>query len=542
MKAIVHIGTEKTGTTSIQEFLYQNRKKLSVAGFHFLQSAGKRNNRAIPAYCLGETSRDDYFRSHGIRTQQERQAFKKKFLKTFDAEIKTLPQHITTVIISSEHFHSRITTDSEINNLSKFFSGYFDEVKIVCYLREQATTCQSYYSTILRNGGTQSFSEFLEKHCEPQNIYFNYNAMLTNWARYFGVESLDISLFFRERFLNGNLLDDFTAKIDPALIGTLSKTAEIQNQSLTPFGQALSRAVNMIFPMHTSPSEDTAIRDRCKEIIRHRLPGTGQQPSSEERMSIYSSFIESNTLVQQKFFPTVNPLFESPDEVVVPRVSIDQADLDVLIAVLDLIAKQGRDQFLESGYGRVCTFFFSCINEITNLAISTDDKNEKEDNALFMENCGYSLRELALRVERRDVRLAHILMNLADRMGLDAPDVTDKLIEYKKRIASPLIPKFMFMYRPAANLSELQKKELGEKLRPWVLALPVPVGAFFTPIESTKVLASESALYEGASVSYDGYSLIEANSVAEACAIAKRCPLIAFGGKVEVLQLASVGD
>jgi hypothetical protein len=75
-----------------------------------------------------------------------------------------------------------------------------------------------------------------------------------------------------------------------------------------------------------------------------------------------------------------------------------------------------------------------------------------------------------------------------------------------------------------------------------VLALPVPVGAFFTPIVNAKVLASESALYEGASMSYGGYSLIEANSVAEACAIAKRCPLIAFGGKVEVLQLASVGD
>ena len=76
MKAIVHIGTEKTGTTSIQKFLFQNRKKLRNGGFHFLQSAGSTNNRALPAYFIAEHLYDDFYRDEGILTLEAKTAFR----------------------------------------------------------------------------------------------------------------------------------------------------------------------------------------------------------------------------------------------------------------------------------------------------------------------------------------------------------------------------------------------------------------------------------------------------------------------------------
>ena len=35
MKLILHIGTHKTGTTALQQFLHANRRRLAARGFHY---------------------------------------------------------------------------------------------------------------------------------------------------------------------------------------------------------------------------------------------------------------------------------------------------------------------------------------------------------------------------------------------------------------------------------------------------------------------------------------------------------------------------
>jgi hypothetical protein len=361
--------------------------------------------------------------------------------------------------------------------------------------------------------------------------------MLANWERGFGFYCLDVSLFLQEQFLHGDLLDDFTAKIDTALVGKLDKPGKVDNESLSPFGQALARAVNIIFPRSTVMPDEGVMRDRCKKIIMERLSGRGQLPSVESRTSIYDSFIESNAIVQQKFFPEVHPLFEPPDDLVVPGASIDGTDFDVLIEILNLIAKEAKNQFVTGDYARVCTIFFSSINGITNLVSNGDDKNKGSGRTIFSEKEAFILRDLALRAERRDVRLALTLMKLANRIGSDVPGITEKLSEYRERLARPRKLQFMFMYRREGMPLDSHKKELSENFRRWVDALPVPSGAFFIQIENTTTLSSNGAINDGSSSEFVGYSLIEADSLAEAHEIAQQCPLIAIGGVIDVLQV-----
>jgi hypothetical protein len=266
LKAIVHIGTEKTGTTSIQRFLFQNRKKLRAGGFHFLQSAGKTNNRALPAYFVAENRFDDFYRDEGITTLEAKTEFRKQFLQKFEHEIGTLPKSVHTVVISSEHFHSRIRTREEMDKVHAFLSTYFDDIKIVCYLRDQSSTCASYYSTGLKSGNPATFMEFFQR-CIPENYYFNYFEMLSNWERCFGFNALDVSLFSRKSFRNNNLLDDFTSKLDPSLIGSLNRDIEIENESLTPVGQAMARGMNLAFPVRAVRPELAQIREKCKASI-----------------------------------------------------------------------------------------------------------------------------------------------------------------------------------------------------------------------------------------------------------------------------------
>lgn len=309
VKAIVHIGTEKTGTTSIQKFLHLNRKKLRKAGFHFLQSAGKMNNRALPAYCISDERYDDYYFRKGIDTPQGRLEARKEFLQSFEAELDSLPSHVHTVIISSEHFHSRIKTDEEMSNVYKLFSTYFDPIHIVCYLREQGETCVSYYSTTLRTGERRPFNEFMQ-NCRPSNTYFNYNSMLEMWERYFGQDSLDVSVYERETFLNGDLIDDFCAKFSPELVGHLSKEFETENESLTLAGQALIRALNNAIPVDSSSAKAMKLKLRLQGIVYRGMKGRGQQLRLEDQMAIRDSFAPGNESVRQKFFPQRQELFK----------------------------------------------------------------------------------------------------------------------------------------------------------------------------------------------------------------------------------------
>ncbi|MDZ7783905.1 MAG: hypothetical protein U5K56_13550 [Halioglobus sp.] len=191
---------------------------------------------------------DDFFFSQQVETLEQRNAFKAEFLARFEQELASLPESVHTVLISSEHFHSRIRTEEEMDNVRRLLSTYFDPIRIVCYLREQVITCTSHYSTSLKAGKTNGFVKFMER-CSPRNYYYNYVDMLANWERSFGVEALDIALFDRDRFLNNDLLDDFTARIDPELVGTLNKNIEVANESLSPAGQALALGVNRAFPI-----------------------------------------------------------------------------------------------------------------------------------------------------------------------------------------------------------------------------------------------------------------------------------------------------
>ena len=302
LKVIVHIGTEKTGTTSIQQFLYQNRRKLRRAGYHFLQSAGKINNRALPAICIGEDRFDDFFRSQGILTTEDRRVYRERLLSEIESEINSLPRGVHTVLISSEHFHSRIRTEEEMDAVHAVLTRFFDGIRVICYLREQVTTCSSYYSTSLKSGGTESFSKFMQR-CAPSNYYFNYLTMLANWERCFGFDALDVALFDKSRFLNGDLLDDFSARVDPALVGKLNKKIQIANESLSTAGQALALGVNQAFPIRTARAELAVLRDKSKKLIYQRLKGKGRRPSLETQREMFQAFGDCNEDLRKKILP-----------------------------------------------------------------------------------------------------------------------------------------------------------------------------------------------------------------------------------------------
>ena len=114
-RAVLHIGTEKTGTTSIQRFLLNNVQTLSDKGYLFPSSCEYLSNRNLVIYAKQDVpngylgSQLDF--SDGKENwNSEFVSLHKKEVKEFQADGYVDP----TVIYSSEHLQSRLTKKDEI--------------------------------------------------------------------------------------------------------------------------------------------------------------------------------------------------------------------------------------------------------------------------------------------------------------------------------------------------------------------------------------------------------------------------------------------
>ena len=59
MHCFLHIGVEKTGTTSIQKFLYLNRALLNQNGYQLTDSLSKPNNTGITVLSLSSLKNEN---------------------------------------------------------------------------------------------------------------------------------------------------------------------------------------------------------------------------------------------------------------------------------------------------------------------------------------------------------------------------------------------------------------------------------------------------------------------------------------------------
>jgi hypothetical protein len=193
----LHIGTHKTGSTTIQHYLKEHRSQIEGQGFYYpmegayfyppeaspsLLAHAVLNNR--PKY-IGRTEVNLDTCVHDMRR---------------DIELSPCPN----VIVSSEHF-SLASTREDVLRIANVFSGLFEKITVVVYLRRQDTRLESYWSQHVKTGLiVQSFSDYLTAHAG-----WNYSEMLKPWIEVFSQECLVIRPFEKSQFFENNLVSDF---------------------------------------------------------------------------------------------------------------------------------------------------------------------------------------------------------------------------------------------------------------------------------------------------------------------------------------------
>jgi len=351
LQAFIHIGTEKTGTTSIQAMLQANRANLLGQGVAYLKSPGLRSHRELAAYCMRADRFDDFFKANFITTAEERAAYRAKFLKRFLSELAHLPPAVHTVLASSEHFHSRLLHQDEMETLRQLFAPLCERITVITYLRPQVDTAISDYSTALKCGHVASLHDFVHSRCVPDNPYYNYQEYLQKWAGVFGRENLRVRLFDRAEFVNGDLLQDFLAQLTPGLAEFVNTGLAPQNRSLDQLGQCLLKAVNRHLPQFIEGLGFNELNMDLVRLISVRAAGPSPQLEQELRKAVQARFAAGNEQVRREYFPQRPRLFAqdaATEELPVRRPALDPAQEALLGEVINLLAQALKRQVREN--------------------------------------------------------------------------------------------------------------------------------------------------------------------------------------------------
>lgn len=194
MQLLLHIGTEKTGTTTFQKWFSENRQALKHQGIWYAKSLGIPNHRKISICARGADRPDDGFWQMGITNPEQYRQFYAQVKKDFDREVEeALKQKCRYFIISNEHLHSRMTSDRMVHQVKDFIGTRFQSIQIIVHLRPQVDVAVSLASTASRVGKKVNRA-FFEK-IDPNGHYFNYNFLISLWESVFTTKDILIIPF-----------------------------------------------------------------------------------------------------------------------------------------------------------------------------------------------------------------------------------------------------------------------------------------------------------------------------------------------------------
>ncbi|MCL5776523.1 hypothetical protein M1105_05915 [Limibaculum sp. FT325] len=192
-RCIVHLGCEKTGTTSVQAHFARNRAGYRAAGVLYPKtgcdprgSVHKRISGAI----------------RGEPPEVEAEVF-----EALAAEVAGAGG-CGTVVLSSEFFHSQFRRHARIAALRDALGAIFDRVELILYVRRQDRMALSMHSTALKGGWTAEKNP-LSVRKGKGDYYFDFAAIADNWAGVFGRDALKVRIYDRRLLLNGSIVDDF---------------------------------------------------------------------------------------------------------------------------------------------------------------------------------------------------------------------------------------------------------------------------------------------------------------------------------------------
>jgi hypothetical protein len=333
---ILHIGLSKTGSSSIQRVLANQRDALREQGVYMPHSPGFANHALLPASLVND--RRSLWGFHPATWEGLSPAGRlARFEAEWRAEMAALPDWATRCVITAEQIGGLLRQDDEAARLGAALAPYFGSVQLIVYLRRQDSHTASAYTQWLRGGVLREPG--LPDGGPAAQPELDYGALLDRFARVFGDASICPRIFDRAELVGGDVVEDFlhiTGLTLPVLAEAPNKQS---NLSLTLGGQALLLAAGRRLAATTGGDawRDTPQWRRLAEAVNERLPGRGWRPTRAEAEAFMAAFAATNEHARARFLPHRASLFSQdfsdlPEHPVLPQPDmLSEAALDVLL-------------------------------------------------------------------------------------------------------------------------------------------------------------------------------------------------------------------
>ena len=214
MKAVLHIGIGKAGTSSIQAFLDNNRSLLKSIGVFYPKDLhrgrlGGDNQKGLAMICSKFRKEHIFFRQQSISSPITLDAYKKKVISAYRLQLQQ-NRDARIAVVSAEHFWSELTNIDDISRLRDLLEEIgLHVIHIVMHVRNQYEWLESFIHQKHRESSkVDSFQKLGSAWIRSR---LDYAATHHCWTSIFRDSQFSIRAVSSERLFlkDGSLLLDF---------------------------------------------------------------------------------------------------------------------------------------------------------------------------------------------------------------------------------------------------------------------------------------------------------------------------------------------
>ncbi|MGB3625914.1 MAG: hypothetical protein WA989_08795 [Henriciella sp.] len=302
---LAHVGMNKAGSTTIQEWLRANRDELrqqyivydpledgppDTLTHDFGFAAIGLTNRRLSAPARARFK---------IETPEDHREKREEFMRRADASIEAAGERL--YVISSERLQGWLINDEELTRFADWLSARFGKVEYVIYARDQLDWYASAYAQAIKTGLALTLETFMSRH-----PLIDYAAMAERWAGVAEPGCVTVRLLERDSLSGGSLIPDFADLIGANPGGM----ADLPRQNLSMTAEAIGEMAELNARVEADPAlaNDPAIKAERQELIK-TVDGPPFKLPQAVALDIARRHAASNEKLRQTYFPDREALF-----------------------------------------------------------------------------------------------------------------------------------------------------------------------------------------------------------------------------------------
>jgi hypothetical protein len=324
---VLHIGTGKTGTTTIQSVLGRSRPALRAAGTLYPRAFGRVRHLAFAFMVMPDEElvrSPEWLRAghEGTDAREFRRGLRRRLRRELGPDVRRL-------LISDEALYRR--SPATVRRVRRFTDARGGSVRVVAYLRRQDEHVASNYQQVVKGGEVARMRTWAATDLSPT---YDYHRNLARWRDHLEPDAFVVRPFEPERFVGGSLVDDFLDAAGIDLKAADLAPAERRNESLSAEAVEVLRMLNLYRVEHQGARAGVIVnRDHIQRL--QAVPGPTLTLPDADLDRFLARFAESNRAVAEEFVGTPE-LFTGPrrtDGTTTDQV-LDPARLDHFLGLL----------------------------------------------------------------------------------------------------------------------------------------------------------------------------------------------------------------